>query len=843
MTKLRLESPMKKLNSVHGLALAVLLLGALDAPAQPQSSIYFNMRERTGSAGNRLITVTPLDGVTGFYGTNQVYGGPFTVQPSNGAVSFPLYVGNYRFTYDGLPTAQTVFWPADPSITNAADPSIQRDGLTLFFGLLNALAAGTNITITTNAGKTMMTISLPAVVANFAGTNTTKLYASATEGIDLTAAYGTWSFRAFPSAHFALTNSAYNTIWEFGGGLNMGSSIAQENLKLGSDGTIAANGIPLTTSVMPLMGTNFNGSQLAMSFNGGGLSNVTASTVAAGATIGASDANSLTNLTTKPWNPDNIFTRRARNVDNVLYYRTNNLNVLYFGDTGSALGGLWYESLYNSLNPFLDKHGFALGDNAAAVGNYGYVTGSGTVTVMTGDTQNFWPGTIYGLGNGASLTWASSVVTAGYPANQVGLIWVSQAGFGTIALQTNRSGGSYGTCLTIDGTAGNATNFALPRAADYGFKIVSTGTNIIVGPVIRDTTGPGWTICNATCQGNIDVFTRWASTTDTNLFYRAMQLLAPDLIIWESNDTAQSVTNNFDALEARWAAACTNADVVYVTTNPNLTNFSNTVGDPVAKAQADAMTYYAKLYNRMAYDGRFYFSPTNYAFSNALYLYYTAGDPTHPSAKGGFMSTKSLPGFIGLAPSDMVTRGFTYKARGMSFVNSTETNNLGVGMVSSPIRFGVRDTSQGGTADVGIGDFYINYGGIQFAPGAASLNNPSVFGTGANGVLYVNGGSGSGTYLTVANNMALRVWPSRGVEIGNYGATDPGANNLLLSSGNVTVIGNFQQASNALSAWPTAPATRGGFAIVSSNGYPWILLSTNGGIGSTSWTATNKFGW
>jgi hypothetical protein len=48
---------------------------------------------------------------------------------------------------------------------------------------------------------------------------------------------------------------------------------------------------------------------------------------------------------------------------------------------------------------------------------------------------------------------------------------------------------------------------------------------------------------------------------------------------------------------------------------------------------------------------------------------------------------------------------------------------------------------------------------------------------------------------------------------------------------------------NALSTWPTAPRARGASAIVSSNGYPYILLSTNGGVGSASWTGTNKLGW
>jgi hypothetical protein len=48
---------------------------------------------------------------------------------------------------------------------------------------------------------------------------------------------------------------------------------------------------------------------------------------------------------------------------------------------------------------------------------------------------------------------------------------------------------------------------------------------------------------------------------------------------------------------------------------------------------------------------------------------------------------------------------------------------------------------------------------------------------------------------------------------------------------------------NSLSSWPKAPATVGASAIVSSNGFPFILLSTNGAAGSATWTGTNKLGW
>lgn len=61
---------------------------------------------------------------------------------------------------------------------------------------------------------------------------------------------------------------------------------------------------------------------------------------------------------------------------------------------------------------------------------------------------------------------------------------------------------------------------------------------------------------------------------------------------------------------------------------------------------------------------------------------------------------------------------------------------------------------------------------------------------------------------------------------------------------NATFIKSTQVRSNTLANWPTAPETPGAFADVNSNGYPYRLLSTNGsGVGSASWTGTNKLGW
>ena len=80
--------------------------------------------------------------------------------------------------------------------------------------------------------------------------------------------------------------------------------------------------------------------------------------------------------------------------------------------------------------------------------------------------------------------------------------------------------------------------------------------------------------------------------------------------------------------------------------------------------------------------------------------------------------------------------------------------------------------------------------------------------------------------------------------------------NQLWVQGHVLIASNFvvegfsmfsntvEIASNSLAAWPSAPMYAGACAIVNSNGYPYMLLTTNGvGGGSAAWTGTNRLGW
>jgi hypothetical protein len=78
---------------------------------------------------------------------------------------------------------------------------------------------------------------------------------------------------------------------------------------------------------------------------------------------------------------------------------------------------------------------------------------------------------------------------------------------------------------------------------------------------------------------------------------------------------------------------------------------------------------------------------------------------------------------------------------------------------------------------------------------------------------------------------------------GNWSMYNGATNRTFFFNGtNLSTI--LMTESNAPAFWPAAPLSPGAFALVCSNGFPYILLSTNGNSGgSAAWTGTNKFGW
>ncbi len=97
------------------------------------------------------------------------------------------------------------------------------------------------------------------------------------------------------------------------------------------------------------------------------------------------------------------------------------------------------------------------------------------------------------------------------------------------------------------------------------------------------------------------------------------------------------------------------------------------------------------------------------------------------------------------------------------------------------------------------------------------------------------------------------LWANTNITFINTNYTIPMlATNLMLfkewaSYGGVapwTSTTGSQILSNSMSSWPAFPAAPGAYCPVNSNGFPYVLVSTNGsGGGSSTWTGTNKYGW
>lgn len=83
-------------------------LAALTAVAQ--TTVVFPLKQMTGTAHRRELTVTSLDGVRKV-GTNLVYPVPMTVTAQGGQFRTNLFTGNYRLTMQGVPGYSDAFVP------------------------------------------------------------------------------------------------------------------------------------------------------------------------------------------------------------------------------------------------------------------------------------------------------------------------------------------------------------------------------------------------------------------------------------------------------------------------------------------------------------------------------------------------------------------------------------------------------------------------------------------------------------------------------------------------------------------------------------------------------------
>jgi len=113
-------------------------------------------------------------------------------------------------------------------------------------------------------------------------------------------------------------------------------------------------------------------------------------------------------------------------------------------------------------------------------------------------------------------------------------------------------------------------------------------------------------------------------------------------------------------------------------------------------------------------------------------------------------------------------------------------------------------------------------------------------GAGATANGSANGGNGGNLYMYGGIGGAAGIGGGSAGTNGNtyFGIKSDGTLIGHVYLGEAILNGVYQQATNALTSWPTAAATPGGFAIVNSNAQPYVLLSSPG---STAWVSTNKW--
>lgn len=167
---------------------------------------------------------------------------------------------------------------------------------------------------------------------------------------------------------------------------------------------------------------------------------------------------------------------------------------------------------------------------------------------------------------GGYVTW--------YPqmCDDVGVFWIARPGGGLFTLSaTANNGATVISLLTLNGAApvptGCFTNVHLARAT-YGLRADGiSGTNVVVGARLIDTTGTG--ICTGFLtkggQNLGGIF-----NLSTNVLYPILSAINPHLVVWHMKEVADigetMLSNRLYNLEALWDACVTNGDVVYIGT-------------------------------------------------------------------------------------------------------------------------------------------------------------------------------------------------------------------------------------------------------------------------------------
>lgn len=513
------------------------------------------------------------------------------------------------------------------------------------------------------------------------------------------------------------------------------------------------------------------------------------------------------------------------------------LKICIVGDSYADAGvGVAYEMMQKL---FAGRTLAGLGfNNTANKHMYALAGGAALVNAAPEDYSTNWFSGYFRVPLSATVTWADS--GNGITSDKIGVFWIATPAGGTIDVQVSTAGGAFTSVGTVAGYTAGAPAYGYQAytlaSGAHRIRVASTsGENTILATENYLSTVPGGIISYFMDKGGISAVVM----TNTPLAIRqgVFTSINPDLVIFHNLDEATSYDIYTNAAFADWFNNVTAPKLVLGL------HFKGTDGDYgfIGTLQRNDALRNACLQNGWAFcdlmpDAR---SLTNQVQRGWMTV---AADPTLTHLYGPV-------GGLGLAESVM------RKTRINPGVSFALTNGLGSSDVSGKANLAGGNTFTGDqifqAAYFGAGNLFLSSTGTLAGLNFTYRNDNSTFARlfAKNDAIYLTSSvwAGSGAKgLTLTNNFGKLALIADPIFNSPYGYPSLGLDRApwwgIIT--NIQLKGASQFIAAGGAAWPAAPAAAGACAIVSSNGYPFMLLSTNGGGGVSSvWTGTNKIGW
>lgn len=410
-------------------------------------------------------------------------------------------------------------------------------------------------------------------------------------------------------------------------------------------------------------------------------------------------------------------------------------------------------------------------------------------------------------------------------------------------LITFRWYGSIGYEMTKDGFSTIGNRFlAASNAANSAASVITASNATFLGPVTGQSfAGDGHLLTGIGTVSNIAL-----TATGTGLTVGGSPVTSSGTI---ALSTPSAILTNNTALAVQMANGLSVTGQVTANGALQLPNIStkNTLigtdggGTVVPYLAGTAMTIsggnvswtatFAQITNALGY-----FPATNASLQALVAVALTNGDLRTLTLAGPVTITNRLT-LMGAPPA-------TLSLPSAYFASSVLGTDSGGNLVPYDAGTGI-SLSGGHIANTGVTSVGLSTSGTGLSISGSPVTTTGTLAINSAGFVFTNGLSTAGT---VSNTFTFRgtvnistptvVSPSTvlGLDGGNNVVSYSGGNNINLNGGLINLNTIQYISTNALSTWPTAAPTPGTSAIVSSNGWVYILCS---GPASTAWTFTN----